>query len=85
MGVVLHMVSIVEETVWLRSFPLHNFYESASSCAFLIALVFLFVYWRYQIQTPGVFLFPLVFVLTLVGSLGTPVAAWSNPTCATRG
>lgn len=79
-GVVLHMVSLVEETVYLGSFPLHNSYESASSCAFLIALVFLVVYWRYRIQTHGVFMFPLVFILSLIGGLGTPVATWSNPT-----
>ena len=79
-GVVLHMVGLTEETLWLRSFPLHNSYETASSCAFLIALVFLLVYWRYRIQTHSVFLFPLVFILSLVGSLGTPVATWANPT-----
>ena len=78
-GVVLHMVSLVEATVWMRSVPLHNSYESASSCAFLIALLFLFVYWRYRIETLSVFLFPLVFILTLVGSLGTPVGTWTNP------
>jgi len=79
-GVVLHMVSIVEETVWIGSFPLHNFYESVSLCAFLIAVLFLFAYWRYRIQTMSVFLFPLVFLMTLVGSLRTPVGAWSSPT-----
>lgn len=78
-GVVLHMVALVEETVVLGSLPLHNSFETASSCAFLTALVFLFVYWRYRIQTHGVFLFPLVFILSLIGSLGTPVAGWASP------
>lgn len=78
-GVVLHLVALVEETVFLGSFPLHNSYETASSCAFLVALVFLFVYWRYRIQTHGVFLFPLIFILGLIGSLGTPVATWASP------
>jgi len=78
-GVVLHMVSIVEETVWMRSLPLHNFFESFSTCAFLIALLFLYVYWRYRIESLGIFLFPLVFIMTLVGSMGTPVGHWSSP------
>src|SRR5512140_699146 len=78
-GAVLHMVSIVEESVRMRSLPLHNFYESISLCAFLIALLFLFVYWRYHIETLSVFLFPLVFVMTLVGSLRSPVGSWSTP------
>ncbi len=79
-GVVLHLVALVEETVFLRSLPLHNSYESASACAFLIGLVFLFVNWRYQMQSLGVFLFPLVFILTLVGSLSAPPGSWANPT-----
>ncbi len=78
-GVVLHLVALVEETVFLGSYPLHNPFETASTCAFLTALVFLFVYWRYRIRTHGVFLFPLVFILSLTGSLGTPVANWVNP------
>jgi ABC-type uncharacterized transport system permease subunit len=78
-GVILHMVSIVEESVRMRSLPLHNFYESVSLCAFLIAVLFLFAYWRYRIETLSVFLFPLIFVMTLVGSLRSPVGPWSNP------
>ncbi len=77
-GVVLHMVSLVEQTVWMRHFPLSNSYETASSCAFLIALVFLAMYARYRIETLGVFLFPLVFVLTLVGALGAPMGPWTS-------
>jgi ABC-type uncharacterized transport system permease subunit len=79
-GAVIHMVAIVEEMVGLGSFPLNNFYQSASVCAFLIAVVFLLVYWRYRIETLGVFLFPLVFLLTFLSTLRTPVGAWSNPT-----
>ncbi|MCC7174144.1 MAG: cytochrome c biogenesis protein CcsA [Bryobacterales bacterium] len=78
-GAMLHLVSLVEETFFLGSLPLHDTYETASSCAFLIALVFLFVYWRHRIQSHGVFLFPLVFVLALIGSLGAPAATWSSP------
>jgi ABC-type uncharacterized transport system permease subunit len=77
-GVVLHMVSLVEQTVWMRHFPLSSSYETASACAFLIALVFVTMYARYRIETLGVFLFPLVFVLALVGALGAPVGTWSS-------
>ncbi len=79
-GVILHLVAIVEETVWLGSFPLNDFYESASVCSFLVALLFLFVYWRYRIETLSVFLFPLVFLLAFLSTLRTPVGTWSNPT-----
>jgi ABC-type uncharacterized transport system permease subunit len=77
-GVVLHLVSIVEHTVIVRHFPVNDFFESASVCAVLIAILFLLVHWRYQYQSLAVFTFPLVFVLTLVGELGVPVATWSS-------
>ncbi|HXG35093.1 MAG TPA: cytochrome c biogenesis protein CcsA [Bryobacteraceae bacterium] len=77
-GTVLHMVSIVEEALYTGHFPLNNVYESVSLCAFLIAVVFLIVYWRYQFETLSVFLFPLVFVMTLLGGLGNPVATWTS-------
>jgi ABC-type uncharacterized transport system permease subunit len=78
-AVVVHAVSLVEETVRLRSLPLHNFFESASLCSFLIAVLFLSVYWRYRIESLSVLLFPLVFLMAMVGSLRAPAGAWSSP------
>ena len=40
-GAILHMVSIVELWAELGHFPLSNFYETTSVCAFLIAVFFL--------------------------------------------
>jgi ABC-type uncharacterized transport system permease subunit len=77
-GVVVHIVSIVEHAIASGRFPANDFFESASLCALLIALLFLFVYWRYGYESLAVFIFPLVFVLTLVGELGGPVAPWSD-------
>jgi ABC-type uncharacterized transport system permease subunit len=79
-GVVLHAVSLVEEGVWFGRLPVNAFHESISLCAFLIALVFLIVYWRYRFESLGVFMFPLVFVMTLAGALQNPVSRWSSPT-----
>jgi len=78
-GVVLHVVSIVEEAFYTGHFPANNFFESVTMCALLIALVFLFVYWRYQFGGFSVFLFPLVFVMTLLGGLGNLAPSWSSP------
>lgn len=77
-GVVLHVVSIVEEAIGTRSVPLNNFYESISACGLLVALLFLLVHHRYRMDSLGVFVFPLVFVMSLAGSLGRPVAPWSS-------
>src|SRR5687768_1640187 len=77
-GVLLHFVSLVESFLVPGTFPVHTFFETISLCGFLIALVFLFVYWRYQFQSLSVFLFPLVFVTVLFGGMGSPVPTWSN-------
>lgn len=78
-GVILHFVSIVELARAEGGLPLANFYQSMSVCAFFIALVFLFVWWRYQFAPLSVFIFPLVFLMTLVGATQLPIAPWTSP------
>ena len=77
-GAVLHAVSIVEHTTLTGHFPANNFFESASLCALLSALLYLFVWWRYRLRNLCMFIFPLVFVLTLIGALGSPLARWGD-------
>ena len=48
----------------------------ASLTAFLITAAFLWVYWRYRYESLSVFVFPLVFLLTLVAALGGPIEPW---------
>ena len=79
LGAVFHFVSIVEEGIVKDRCPITNFYETLSMCAFLIVLLYLFVYWRYKLESLSVFIFPLVFVLALVATMGNPVSAWSSP------
>ena len=79
LGAVFHFVSIVEEGILNHRCPITNFYETLSMCAFLIVLVYLFVHWRYKLDSLSVFIFPLVFVMALVATLGNPVSAWSSP------
>jgi ABC-type transport system involved in cytochrome c biogenesis permease subunit len=78
-GVVLHAVSLVERTVALGYFPVDDFFETTALCALLIALVFLAVYWRYEYESLAVFVFPLVFLLTLIGALANRPGNWPNP------
>ena len=74
----MHVVGVVEFTMALGRFPVNNFFETSSLCALLIALAFLYVYWRYRFASLSVFIFPLVFVMTLIGAMREPVAAWPN-------
>ena len=77
-GVVLHAVALVEMTMAVGRLPLDNLFETLNLCAFLIALGFLIVEWRYQFAGTSVALFPLVFLMTLVASMEQPVATWPN-------
>lgn len=77
-GAILELVSIVERGIFRDRLPLNNFYESMGACAFLVSLAFLFVYWRYQFQSIGVFIYPLVFVMTFIASFEEPVQTWTN-------
>ena len=77
-GVVLHLVSVVETALAVGRIPVDNFFESISLCALLIAIAFLFLYWRYRFASLGVFIFPLVFLMSQIGSMETPVASWPS-------
>ncbi len=77
-GVVIHGVAIIELARSEGRLPVENFYGTISLCAFLFALVFLFVDWRYRFASTSVALFPLIFLMTLVAGMERPVAAWPD-------
>ncbi len=78
MGAVFHLVSLVELHAETGTLPLNNFYETSSTCAFVIALFFLGTYAYYRISILSVCIFPLVFFMTLIGATEFPVASWSS-------
>ena len=78
-GVAVHVVGIVEFTIALGRFPVNDFFETSSLCGLLIAIAFLFVYWRHKFASLSVVIFPLVFIMTLFGAMQEPVATWPNP------
>src|SRR5947209_20541767 len=69
LGVVFHLVALVEDGIAVRHFPVTRLAEAASFFAFLLAGAFLLVYWRYRFHSLSVFIFPLVFVLTLIAAV----------------
>jgi ABC-type transport system involved in cytochrome c biogenesis permease subunit len=78
-GMVFHLVSIIELRSELGHFPISNFYETTSLCAFLIAIFFLVAYAYYRVSVFAICLFPLVFFMTLIGATEFPIAPWRNP------
>jgi ABC-type uncharacterized transport system permease subunit len=79
LGSVFHFVSIIEEGIVNNRCPITNVYETLSMCAFLIVVIYLFAHWRYKLESLSVFIFPLVFLMVLVATMGNPVSAWSSP------
>jgi ABC-type uncharacterized transport system permease subunit len=78
-GTVFHFVSIVELWAGVRHLPLTNFYESSSLCAFVLAVLFLIGYTFYRISIFGVVIFPIVFLMTVIGLTEFSGTTWSNP------
>lgn len=67
-GATLQAVAIVELGMALGHIPVDNFYQTLNLCAFLIAVLFLAVEWRYHFVSTAVAHFPLVFVMTLAAA-----------------
>ena len=78
LGAVLHLVSIVDQAMAMGRIPVVTLHQMASLIGFLITCVFLLFYWRYKYESLAVFVFPTVFLLTLVASLGTPGETWAG-------
>src|SRR2546425_2701105 len=70
LGMVFHFVAIVEAMRQSGELSLASLSVAASALGFLIMVVFLLVYMVYQTTSPGIVVFPLVFLLTFVGATG---------------
>jgi ABC-type transport system involved in cytochrome c biogenesis permease subunit len=79
LGSVFHLVSIVEQGLAEGRCPVNNFFETMSLCGWILSAAFLAVYYRYKTETLSVFIFPLVFVMTMVASLSKPWTAIDSP------
>jgi ABC-type transport system involved in cytochrome c biogenesis permease subunit len=77
-GAVLQGVAITEIALTSNTIPVQNLFQTLSLCAFLIAVLFLAVEWKYHFSSTAVAHFPLVFVMTLVAAMEGPVGTWAN-------
>ncbi|MBM3724627.1 MAG: hypothetical protein FJW40_04270 [Acidobacteria bacterium] len=75
---VLHLVAIVDRSIRVGHLPAANFYETLSLCGVLVALVFLFIDWRYRFSSLGVILFPLAFLMTAIAATEAPVTPFAD-------
>ncbi len=70
LGMVLQFVSLVEAVHATGQLSVASAHNSESLLAFLIMAVFLLVYAIYRTTSPGIIVFPLVFLLTFVAATG---------------
>ncbi len=68
LGMVFHFVAIAEGVRQTGEPGLASLSTAASVLGFLIMVVFLVVYMVYQTTSPGIIVFPVVFLLTFVGA-----------------
>jgi ABC-type uncharacterized transport system permease subunit len=68
LGMVFHFVAIAEAVNQSGELSLASLSIAASVLGFLLMVVFLVVYMVYQTTSPGVVVFPLVFLLTFIGA-----------------
>jgi len=71
LGMVFHLVSLTEAVVQTGQIASASVQNSESLLAFLIMIVFMLVYMVYKTTTPGIVVFPLVFLLTFVAATGS--------------
>jgi ABC-type uncharacterized transport system permease subunit len=70
LGMVFHFVSLTEAVVQNRQIAAALIHNPQSLLAFLIMIGFMIAYMVYKTTTPGIVIFPLVFLLTFVAATG---------------
>lgn len=78
LGMVFHLVSLVEAAV-LEHVTLASVHHSESLLAFLIMFGFMVVRVKYKTTSPGIFIFPLVFLLTFASAIAQRPPQLTNP------
>jgi ABC-type uncharacterized transport system permease subunit len=76
---VFHLVSLAEEFAVTGEPAPVTTYQFESVLAFILMVSFFGVYWRYKTTSPGVIIFPLVFLLALSATLGQTPVQFTSP------
>ncbi len=79
LGLIFHFVSLVESFVLSGHFSLASIHNSESILAFLAMVVFFVFFVGYRTVSPGIVIFPIVFLLTLASAIGQKPVALTSP------
>ena len=79
LGLIFHFVSLVESTVQIGHLSWASIHYSESMLAFLAMVVFFIFFVAYRTVSPGVVIFPIVFVLTFASAVGQKPITLTSP------
>jgi len=80
LGMVFHLVSLTEAVVQTGQLASASVHNSESLLAFLIMVVFMIAYMMYKTTSPGIVIFPMVFLLTFVAATGQQPLVFASVT-----
>ncbi|HZP62692.1 MAG TPA: cytochrome c biogenesis protein CcsA [Terriglobales bacterium] len=70
LGMVFHFVSLTDAFLQSGQMALTSVHNAESVLGFLIMVIFLLVYMVYKTTSPGIVVFPVVFLLTFISATG---------------
>ncbi len=79
LGMVLHFVSLTEVAALQGYLQLLTIRHAESALALLIGCAFMYLFVRYRTNSPGIFMFPLMFFLTFISEAAQRPAATPSP------
>ena len=79
LGMVFQFVSLTEAIVLSGHLTLASVHNSESLLALLSMVFFMIVYGTYRTSSPGIFIFPIVFLLTFVAATGQQPFLFMSP------
>ena len=79
LGLIFHFVSLVESRVIIGHLALASIHYSESILAFTAMVVFFVFFIRYRTTSPGIIIFPIVFVLTFASAIGQKPVTLTSP------
>jgi ABC-type uncharacterized transport system permease subunit len=79
LGLIFHLVSLVESTILIGHLSLASIQYSESLLAFLAMVVFFVFFVGYRTTSPGIVIFPIVFILTFASALGQKPVTITSP------
>jgi ABC-type uncharacterized transport system permease subunit len=79
LGMVFQFVSLTEAMLLSGQLTLTSVHNSESFLAFLVMTAFMIVFLAYRTSSPGIVVFPLVFVLTFIAATGQQPFLLASP------